>query len=246
MFFILCHVFVNPLFSISLCLSSPRSERSVLVAHRAVQERWTHYSRSPEGGSVLRHLNGVSCSGTQQQAGAGHSGTQTGVCEFKMCFMSAIWATWEFIFLKKKKLVSLSQFYLYLYNLYNILSPLLIRMRKTNFCYLHRPQQRRCTTSFLRHLPWIATPSPRAGHPPPGPAEPPSRQTCERAWPKRMTPSERCVLKFSEVVMEPYREQRNVTCTQISVFSLSTDLVSTVTGLSTSCSDLIIWEIWFT
>lgn len=55
---------------------SPRSEGSVLAAHRAVQEGWTHYPRSPKGGSVLRHLNCLSCSGAQQQAGAGHSGRQ--------------------------------------------------------------------------------------------------------------------------------------------------------------------------
>lgn len=54
---------------------SPRSEGSVLAAHRAVQEGRPHHSGSPEGGSFLRHLHCVGCSWTQQQAGSGHPGT---------------------------------------------------------------------------------------------------------------------------------------------------------------------------
>lgn len=72
---LLVHSF--PPISTSLHFSSPWSEGSVLVAHRAVQEGWTHYSRSPEGGSILRHLHSICCSGAQQQAGAGHTGTQS-------------------------------------------------------------------------------------------------------------------------------------------------------------------------
>lgn len=69
--------FTLSLFISPFSFSSPRSEGSVLVAHRAVQEGWTHYSRSPEGGSILWHLHSIGCSGAQQQAGAGHTGTQS-------------------------------------------------------------------------------------------------------------------------------------------------------------------------
>lgn len=73
MLFILFCLLVH--FVLSIC--SPRSEGSVLVAYRAVQERWTHYSRSPEGGSIFWHLHSISCSGAQQQARAGHTGTES-------------------------------------------------------------------------------------------------------------------------------------------------------------------------
>lgn len=54
---------ILPLFFILVCLPSPRSEGSVLDAHRAVQEGRTYYSRSPEGGSVLWHIHSICCSG---------------------------------------------------------------------------------------------------------------------------------------------------------------------------------------
>lgn len=73
--FLFC--FISWYISFSALSFSPWSERSVLVAHWAVQERWTHYSRSPEGGSLLWHLYSICCSGAQQQAGAGHTGTES-------------------------------------------------------------------------------------------------------------------------------------------------------------------------
>lgn len=66
-----------PPLSTSVCFPSPWSEGSVLVAHRAVQEGWTHYSRSPEGGGILWYLHSISRSRAQQQAGAGHTGIQS-------------------------------------------------------------------------------------------------------------------------------------------------------------------------
>lgn len=79
LFLILFYLFGLPFafLPISVCFFSPWSERSLLAAHWAVQKGWAHYSRSPEGGRVLRHLHSISCSGAQQQAGAGHTGTQS-------------------------------------------------------------------------------------------------------------------------------------------------------------------------